>query len=97
MPFLPEDEFLNAPNFAQVFDWLMEKGIPELNVTFMPALFEDDEETYGFTMTAKIPNKNGNGYYYRPFSSPYNVRYPAWPEAATAAIEKALIILEERK
>ena len=88
---------IDSPLFGEVFDWLMEKGIPELNVTFYPALFEDDEETYGFTMTARLPNKNTEGYFYHPYSTSFNKRYWSWTEAATAAIEKALEIMEGAK
>ena len=96
-PFLPDEESLTDPYFSEVFDWLMEKGIPELNVTFYPALFEDDEETYGFTMTARLPNKNTEGYFYHPYSTSFNKRYCSWTEAAAAAIEKALEIMEGSK
>lgn len=69
-----------CPPYAEVFDWLMEKGISiELAIWYNP--FRD---VYDFNVDSRV-----NGLH-----APHE-RYPSWTEAATAAIEKALEILNE--
>ena len=72
-----------CPPFAEVFDWLMEKGYI---IMVVPTVSPEDYHI-GDTIQNWTAYVNGNSVY---------LPYSTWPKAANAAVEQALEILEEK-
>jgi len=81
LPFVESEECVTAPYFSEVFDWLMDKRI-SIEVY---SVFELDRDEYRYLVD------NGGHGIYSPDDS-----FGTWPEAATAAVEEAIEILNEK-